>query len=165
MANVARFSHAGRRKKELATLDYERKMAAIFSECRRILKATGSMTVMFTHKKAEAWDTLGQSLLDAGFSVEASWPVPTEPEHSQHIAQKNAAKSTMFLVCRKRPYRDASKVFFEAIESDVRHAAREAYSRMVDAGMEGRRSAARHIRPDSVGVVGALARVFIRAGS
>ena len=138
VANAARFEYAGRRKKELATLDYERKMTAIFAECNRILVDAGSMTVMFTHKKAEAWDTLGQSLLEAGFSIEASWPVPTEPEFSLHIAQKNAAKSTIFLVCRKRlDGADHSKVFFDAIESDVRHAAREAYSRMVDFGMEG----------------------------
>ena len=58
VANVARFEHAGRRKQDLATLDYERKMTAIFAECNRILVDAGSMTVMFTHKKAEAWDRL-----------------------------------------------------------------------------------------------------------
>ena len=137
VANAARFEHAGRRKNELATLDYERKMTAIFTECRRILTDSGSMTVMFTHKKAEAWDTLGQSLLEAGFSIEASWPVSTESEQSLHQARKNSAASTIFLVCRKRPDHAVTRVFFDAIESDVRHAAREAYSRMVGAGMEG----------------------------
>ena len=137
VANSARFQYAGRRKKELATLDYERKMTAIFAECRRVLTDTGSMTVMFTHKKAEAWDTLGQSLLEAGFSIEASWPVPTESEQSLHIARRNAASSTILLVCRKRPVHSHTRVFFDAIESDVRHAAREAYSRMVDVGLEG----------------------------
>ena len=137
VANVARFDYAGRRKKELAALDYERKMAAIFAECRRVLSDSGVMTVMFTHKKAEAWDTLGQSLLENGFSIEASWPVHTESQVSLHIARKNAASSTVLLVCRKRPDRDDSKTFFDALESDVRHAARKAYSRMVDVGMEG----------------------------
>ena len=98
---------------------------------------SGVMTVMFTHKKAEAWDTLGQSLLENGFSIEASWPVHTESQVSLHIARKNAASSTVLLVCRKRPDRDDSKTFFDALESDVRHAARKAYSRMVDVGMEG----------------------------
>ena len=138
VANAARFAHAGRRKQELATLDYERKITAIFVESRRILKEAGVMTVMFTHKKAEAWDTLGQSLLEAGFTIEASWPVRTEPQQSLHQAKKNAAASTMMLVCRKRPERASSrKVFFEAIESEVRHAARQAYARYTDAGFEG----------------------------
>ena len=138
VANEARFTHAGRRKRELATLDYERKMTAIFAECRRVLTDTGVMTVMFTHKKADAWDTLGQSLLDAGFTIEASWPVPTEREQSLHQAKKNSAASTIFLVCRKRPERtDEAKVHFAAIESEVRDTAREAYSRFTDAGIEG----------------------------
>ncbi|CAN5331709.1 hypothetical protein BH24ACT7_BH24ACT7_23720 [soil metagenome] len=138
VANEARFAHAGRRKKELATLDYKRKMTAIFAECRRVLTDTGVMTVMFTHKKADAWDTLGQSLLDAGFTIEASWPVPTESEHSLHQAKKNSAASTIFLVCRKRAERtDDRKVHFSAIESEVRDTAREAYSRFTDAGIGG----------------------------
>ena len=138
VASLARFEYAGQRRGELATLDYERKMTAIFAEAHRILKGTGVMTVMFTHKKAEAWDTLGQSLLEAGFTIEASWPVRTEPQQSLHQAKKNAAASTMMLVCRKRPERASSrKVFFETIESEVRHAAREAYARYADGGLEG----------------------------
>lgn len=138
VANPARFEHAGRRKAELATLDYERKMTGIFVECRRILADVGVMTVMFTHKKAEAWDTLGQSLLEAGFTIEASWPVPTESEHSLHQAKKNAASSTIFLVCRKRPDRPSGeKVFFDRLESDVRQAARDAFTRFTAAGITG----------------------------
>ena len=41
------------------------------------------MTVMFTHKRVDAWDTLGQSLLEAGFAIHSSWPVHTEFEHSR----------------------------------------------------------------------------------
>src|SRR5690606_24231801 len=138
VANPARFEHAGRRKKELATLDYERKMTAIFAESRRVLTDEGVMTVMFTHKKAEAWDTLGQSLLDAGFTVESSWPVPTESEHSLHQAKKNSAASTIFLVCRKRPERThGDTVFFESVESEVRAAAREAYEQLTELGLDG----------------------------
>lgn len=138
VANPSRFVHAGKRKKELATLDYERKMTAIFEECRRVLVDAGVMTVMFTHKKAEAWDTLGQSLLEAGFTVEASWPVPTESAHSLHQARKNSAASTIFLVCRKRPMRDHDdRTFFDSIEGEVRAAARDAYTRFTDLGLDG----------------------------
>lgn len=136
--NVARFEHAGRRRNELATVDYERKMTAIFTECHRILRDGGVMTVMFTHKEAEAWDTLGQSLLEAGFTIEASWPVPTESEHSLHQAEKNAASSTIFLVCRKRTREPSSaRTFFSSIEGNVRQTAREAYERFSASGIEG----------------------------
>ena len=71
VANPARFADAGRPKKELATADYEAKMAAIFAECHRVLADDGVMTVMFTHKRAEAWDTLGTALMEAGGRIRA----------------------------------------------------------------------------------------------
>ena len=103
VTNEARFAAMGRRKKALADLDYEAKMAAIFAECRRILADNGVLTVMFTNKDARAWDALGSALITAGFVVETSWPVATESESSSHQANKNAAESTIMLVCRKRP--------------------------------------------------------------
>ena len=42
--------------KNLAGRDYQKRMAAIFKEQRRVLKPDGIMTVMFTHKAAGAWD-------------------------------------------------------------------------------------------------------------
>ena len=77
-------------------------MAAIFTECRRVLKPDGIMVVMFTHKASGAWDALASGLVRAGFVITASWPVNTEAEGSLHIKEKSAAKSTIFLVCRVR---------------------------------------------------------------
>jgi len=103
VANVARFKSAGRGKgRGLAEADYEAKMAAAFRECHRGLKDEGVLTVMFTHKKVEAWDSLAMGLMEAGFEITASWPIHTESQHSLHQAKKNAAASTILLVCRKR---------------------------------------------------------------
>ena len=85
-------------------------MAAAFREMYRVLRPDGSLTVMFTHKKVEAWDTLASALIGAGFTIKASWPVHTESEHSLHQAKKNAAASTILLVCRKRTPTPASLV-------------------------------------------------------
>ena len=136
VANPARFAEAGKRRKELANADYEAKMTAIFAECHRVLRDDGVLTVMFTHKRAEAWDTLGMSLMDAGFTIETSWPVPTEPDNGLHQAGKNAATSTIFLVCRKRPEGGGS-VFFEDVEAQVRDAARSALTRFSAFGIDG----------------------------
>jgi putative DNA methylase len=76
-------------------------MAAAFREMHRVLHPDGVLTVMFTHKRVEAWDTLASALIGAGFAIKASWPVHTESEHSLHQAKKNAAASTILLVCRK----------------------------------------------------------------
>lgn len=138
VANEARFAQFGARKKELANADYEAKMTAIFAEAHRVLRDDGVMTVMFTHKRAEAWDTLGTALLQSGFTVETSWPVNTESEYSLHQARVNAAASTIMLVCRKRqPVRHSGQTFFDDIESDVRREARLAVERFESAGLTG----------------------------
>lgn len=138
VANYGRFVSMGVRKAALADADYEAKMTAIFAECGRVLRDDGVLTVMFTHKRAEAWDTLGMGLLQAGFTIETSWPINTESESSSHQARKNAAASTIMLVCRKRlDDGDARQVFFEDIEAEVRRQAREALERFTDAGLSG----------------------------
>jgi putative DNA methylase len=137
VANPTRFADAGRRKKELANADYEAKMTAIFAECHRVLAENGVLTVMFTHKRAEAWDTLGMALMEAGFTIETSWPVNTESEQSLHQANKNAAASTIMLVCRKRSAGSDDTSFFEDLEAEVRAAARNAVTRFSAAGIAG----------------------------
>lgn len=138
VANPARFASMGRRKKALADLDYEAKMTAIFAEARRVLRDDGVLSVMFTHKRAEAWDTLGMGLLQAGFTIETSWPVNTEPEVSSHQANMNSAASTIMLVCRKRTqHHEGHQVYLDDIEHDIRQAAREAATRFQHDGIDG----------------------------
>lgn len=138
VANPARFSAMGKRKNELADADYELKMTAIFAEARRILRDDGVLSVMFTHKRAEAWDTLGTGLLEAGFTIETSWPVNTESEQSLHQANMNSAASTIMLVCRKRVERvDGRRIFLDDIDAEIRTAAREASIRFHDGGIDG----------------------------
>lgn len=137
VANIGRFLDAGRRRNELADLDYESKMTAIFAECHRVLRHDGVLSVMFTHKRAEAWDTLGMGLLNAGFTIETSWPVNTESEQSLHQVNVNSAASTIMLVCRKRNDGAQSQVFLDDIESDIRAAAREALARYREFGIDG----------------------------
>lgn len=137
VANIARFADAGKRRRELAAFDYRQKMQAIFEECHRVLADDGVMVVWFTHKETEAWDTLGMAMMEAGFTIEASWPVATQSETSLHHAKKNSAKSTVMLVCRKR-WASSEGVFFDDIEGEVRQAAREAVAKFeADVGVGG----------------------------
>lgn len=139
VTNRARFTHAGRRATALADHDYTAKMAAIFAECYRVLAPDGVMTVMFTHKRADAWDSLGTALLQAGFEIRASWPVHTESEQSLHQARQNAVKSTVFLSCRKRTADAATDdiVYLDGIAHQIRSAAGEALERGQERGLVG----------------------------
>ena len=102
VANPTRFEGMGRSKEALAKDYYEARMLASFHEIKRVLKDDGILTIMFTHKATDAWDTLAMSLMEAGFEISASWPVHTESNISLQIARKNAVKTTIFLVCRMR---------------------------------------------------------------
>jgi adenine-specific DNA methylase len=138
VANPAKF--AGQKgAKRLAHLDYQRRMARIFAEMRRVLKPGGIMTVMFTHKAKDAWDALATGLIEAGFVITASWPVHTEAEGSLHIRDKSAAKSTIFLACRLRE--DTSQrreeVFWEEVEPEVRNVVRQKVREFQEAGIAG----------------------------
>ena len=138
VANPAKFK--GKRKaKDLAGEDYQRRMAAIFRECRRVLKPHGVMTLMFTHKASGAWDAVARGLVEAGFVITASWPVNTEAEGSMHIREKSAAKSTIFLVCRVRETRpeDSDTVYWEDIEPKVAEAVRRRIAEFQNAGIRG----------------------------
>ncbi len=114
-------------------------MAAIFTECRRVIKPLGVMTIMFTHKASGAWDALASGLVKAGFVITASWPINTEAEGSLHIKEKSAAKSTIFLVCRPREVEaeNADIVYWEEVEPKVAAAVRERCEEFQEAGIAG----------------------------
>jgi len=120
---------------DLADEHYEDLLTQSFRESHRVLSDYGVLTVMFTHKRIDAWDTLGQALLNAGFSINSSWPVHTESENSLHQAKKNSASSTIFLTCRKRS--SSSPAYWTDIRGDVALAAREAASDFASIGLSG----------------------------
>jgi len=138
VANVAKFQGQPGALK-LASRDYQERMAAIFAECRRVLKPDGIMTLMFTHKATGAWDALTTGLIDAGFSISASWPINTEAEGSLHIKNKSAANSTIFLVCRPRPVRHEEDEiqYWEDVEPKVARAVRMRVEEFQKAGIAG----------------------------
>ncbi|WP_407530866.1 DUF1156 domain-containing protein [Methylobacterium oryzisoli] len=138
VANPAKFQ-GQKGAKALAGRDYQERMARIFEECRRILKPDGILTLMFTHKATGAWDALTKGLMEAGFSISASWPINTEAEGSLHIKDKSAANSTIFLVCRPRTLvsniREAK--YWEDVEPLVAQAVRSRVAEFQEGGITG----------------------------
>lgn len=104
VANPSKFEDVAgdKSKSELAKDDYENKMSGIFRELSRVLDEDGVFTLMFTHKKTEAWDTLTKALINAGFVVKSTHPISTERPDSLHQRGKNAAESTILLSAEKR---------------------------------------------------------------
>ena len=139
VANPARYK-GKKGAKARAGKDYQERMAAIFQECRRVLKSDGIMTLMFTHKATGAWDALTAGLMEAGFKITASWPINTEAPGSLHIKDKAAANSTIFLACRPRTKEDkesSAGVYWEDVEPDVARAVRRRIPDFREAGIRG----------------------------
>lgn len=136
VANSAKFKEQ-KGSKALAGRDYQHRMAAIFTEARRVLKSNGIMTLMFTHKATGAWDALTSGLMEAGFAITASWPINTEAEGSLHIKDKSAANSTIFLVCRPRTDHGSEVRYWEDTEPTVRQAVRQRIAQFQQGGIRG----------------------------
>ncbi len=137
VANPAKFEDvAGERSKnDLAKEDYESKMTSMFDELHRVLDDEGIFTLMFTHKKTEAWDTLTKSLIEAGFAVTSTHPVSTESPLSLHQAGKNSAESTILLSSEKRE-RDNDYSLWSEIKKKTRQVAREKAKELDEQGIE-----------------------------
>ncbi len=138
VVNASRFkkNHAKTKDAKAESRDFYRKlMAEMFAECRRILRDDGVLTVMFTHKKQEAWEALFASLVKAGFKITATWPVKTESEHSLHQAKKNAAQSTVILVARKRPPGAGVGYYAREMKQEIRERARKSAERLMKEGL------------------------------
>ncbi|MCY3657761.1 MAG: hypothetical protein OXG36_01915, partial [Caldilineaceae bacterium] len=135
IASPARFRDRTAKRgsaRQLATEDYYAKMQEIFLECRRVIKDNGIMTVMFTHKRTDAWNALTLALIDAEFTITRTWPVKTEAEASMHIRGKAAARSTILLVCRPKSedeiqepadWTSVQQMIAEAVQDDLDHLA------------------------------------------
>jgi len=121
--------------REKANSFYQNLMTEVFKECNRVLIDNGVLTVMFTHKRQEAWESLFSSLIISGFTITATWPIKTESEHSLHQAKKNAAQSTVILVARKRLPQAGVGYFDSKMKAEIRNAAQSAAERLQSQGL------------------------------
>lgn len=140
VVNKRRHQASGMRPKDaeqIARAFYRDLMMQSFREAHRVLRDDGALTVMFTHKKQEAWEALFSSLIEAGFTITATWPIKTESEHSLHQAKKNAAQSTVLLVARKRLEGAGIGFYSDEMREEIQQRARASAERLQKSGMSG----------------------------
>jgi adenine-specific DNA methylase len=135
VANSARFKGMGRNAKKLAMDDYKTKMEACFRDMHRVLQDSGVMTVMFTHRTAEAWSSLATALMNADFTFISSWPVHTEPSDKYGKRGKGVLKVTVLLTCRKRKANHPG--IWEHIVEELRYITKRKIEEFSRLGMNG----------------------------
>ncbi len=129
----------GSSKRKLANDSYEKKMSSIFSELYRVLEPGGVMTVMFTHKETDAWDTLTMSLINSGFTITSTHPITSEMPQRAGMQTSASADSTLLLTGRKpheeRDHENEIPTLWTDVKSDTRAAAKDAARELLNSGL------------------------------
>lgn len=87
---------------------FEATMQAALAEARRVLKPDGVGVVIFAHKGTAGWEALLSALVNAGWTVTASWPIDTERAARMRAKDSAVLGSSVHLVCRPRENPDGS---------------------------------------------------------
>ena len=112
--HTARFGGA----KDEAKAYYTQGMKKAFERAHRALSADALLVIVFAHKDPEAWETLLEAIIGAGFTVTASWPIDTEKASRMRGKNSAALATSLWLVCRKRLI-GARVGYYNKIRSDM----------------------------------------------
>ena len=92
----------------------------------------------FHHAEGSAWESLLESICNAGFVIEAVYPIHGESESSLHLMDKQAISYDLIHVCKKRNGNDNSKKrSWAGVRHEIRTKAREEIN-MIEAGRYGK---------------------------
>ncbi len=81
---------------------YELGMSKAFKRAWKSLTPNGRMVIVFAHKEPAAWETLVSAMIQAGFTVLASWPLDTEQGARMRAQGSAALSSSIWMACCKR---------------------------------------------------------------
>jgi len=87
---------------------FQTEMTRSFTRCREVAKPDALGVVVFANKTTSGWEALVQSLLDAGWVIQSSWPIDTERAVRQRAIGSAALGSSVHIVCRPRKNPDGS---------------------------------------------------------
>jgi adenine-specific DNA methylase len=138
VANPSRFdeiANGSQSRTELAREDYEDKMTDIFTDVNSLLSDEGVVTVMFTHRDMDAWDTLTTAFIEAGFNISATHPIKTEQSDRVGMQGKASADSSIFLIGRKEKVGKASdSTLWEGIKREIAEVAEKEARSIIESG-------------------------------
>jgi hypothetical protein len=83
---------------------FEEHMRLAMAECNRLLTSDGISVVVFAHKSTSGWEAQLQAMVDAGWTVVASWPVDTEMGTRLRAMNSAVLASSIHLACRRREH-------------------------------------------------------------
>lgn len=115
---------------------FESRMAQAFAEGRRVLREDGIGCVVFAHKTTEGWEALLSGMLQAGWTITASWPIATEMGSRLRARESAALATSVHLVCRPRPD-DAGVGDWADVLAEMQQRVRQWMPRLIEEGIRG----------------------------
>ena len=90
------------------TIAYREGLTRAFNMGRFTTKPTGIGLIVFAHKSTAGWESLLAAIIEAGWSIVASWPVDTELQNRLNARGTASLASSVHIVCRPREKPDGS---------------------------------------------------------
>ncbi|MEA5563667.1 DUF1156 domain-containing protein [Planktothrix agardhii] len=87
---------------------FERQMTKAMAEGCRILSPEGIGIIVFAHKSTSGWEAQLQAMIEAGWTITASWAIDTERGVRMNAIGTAALASSVHLVCRPRENPDGT---------------------------------------------------------
>ena len=128
--NLPRMSSLVRNKE-----GYQDLMTKSLQEMYRVLKYDGVLTLVYTHKSTDGWETLIQAMLDAGFIVTAAWPIDTEGKSRMRANNSAALASSIYMVGRK--WKKEPKAYYRDVKDELRSHVCGRLDQFMKAGVSG----------------------------
>lgn len=122
--------------KDAAEDFFEDGLGHVFERLHDVQDERFPLTVYYAFKQAESnasgtastgWETMLQSLLDAGFAIDGTWPMRSELSNRMLAAGTNALASSIVLACRRRDESSAlatRKEFVATLKAELPSAVR-----------------------------------------
>jgi len=88
---------------------FERRMQGACERAREFLRPDGLAVIVFAHKSTSGWEAMLRAVIDAGWTITASWPIDTEMASRLRAQRSAALASSIHLVCRPRQSIDGAR--------------------------------------------------------
>lgn len=111
--------------------DFKNGLTEVFRECHSVLPDHGLMAFTFHHEEGQTWVALLEALLEAGWEINAVYPIQGESETSMHLLTGSNIAYDLVHVCGKRdPNAASERIAWATVRNEIRRAAREEIERI-----------------------------------
>jgi len=117
--------------------DFKDGLRKVFDEANRISKVEAPLIFTFHHSEDSAWEALLDAVCDAGFYVEAVYPIHGEAENSLHLMNNEAISYDLIHVCKKRAAETIHKRSWAGVRREIRQRVREEI-KLIESGRYGK---------------------------